>query len=170
MSKGRFSRNMSEYRITESESESKALALLAYYGIRAERGLYVPKFDQLECEKCGSEGADPTLPAFLKAEEFKPTVTASPCKGCGGTSYKLPWYVVDLTFSRRCKIIGEVKGTKSSADDPKKIAWLRAHGYWPVIIRNEMVAQPEDFKAVCQALAIAVGTDKPDKLWEVELA
>lgn len=160
---------MSAHRITESDSETRALDLLAYYGIAAERGLYVPRSDELTCVKCGAEVSDPAIPPFLRAEEFSHRIGSAPCAVCGCARFDLPWFVVDLTFSRKRRIIGEVKGAKSSASDPKKMGWLRAHGYMVVVIRNEMVASPEDFKALCQALALSVGTSKPERLYEVEI-
>ena len=39
-----------------------------------------------------------------------------------------------------------------------------------VAIPNEMTKDPLAFRALCQALALAVGTSKPEKIWEIEIA
>jgi hypothetical protein len=51
----RFSRNYSEFRIGETDSETRFLATANYYGIHLERNVLAMDWSKLRCEGCGYE-------------------------------------------------------------------------------------------------------------------
>jgi len=67
--------------------------------------------------------------------------------------------------SREKRIVIEVSGKKSSIHGRTKVDFYRRAGIRWVEVTNETVRSPEAVRAICQALAMLVGTSHPERVW-----
>src|SRR5208283_4738070 len=106
----RFSRNYSEFRVGQTDSESAFLASLNWYGIAAERDCRIVDWFSVRCSKCGEE-------FFLESSDapivgpHDPLPSAN-CPKCGGDAIPRA-YLPDLVVSREKRIVIEISGAKS---------------------------------------------------------
>jgi hypothetical protein len=78
-------------------------------------------------------------------------------------------YAPDLVASRSRKIVVEDCGEKSSVRDAAKMGFYRANGFSVVTVPNGVADDPEYSRPVMQLLALACGSDHPERLFAPEL-
>src|SRR5271157_5888919 len=163
----RFSRNLSEFRTGETDSETRLLATGNHYGIRLERNVLVLDWSALRCANCGHEADKP----YDQEAVFARTLTevALECPKCHTKSLVPNAYAPDLVASRERKIVIEVYGAKSSIDGAAKMEFCRANGFTAVTVPNEVADDPEHSKPIFQLLALLCGSEHPERLFTPEL-
>jgi len=163
----RFSRNRSEFRKSETDSETRFLAAANYYGIHLERNVLALDWSRLRCEDCGHEagGASDQGVAFARTL----AEIALECPKCGKKSLVPRAYAPDLVASRKLKIVVEIYGEKSSIKDTKKMEFYRANGFTAVTVPNEVAENSEYSKPIFQILTLICGSDHPERLFMPEL-
>ena len=83
---------------------------------------------------------------------------------CGSNSIPRA-FLPDLVLSRERRVVVEISGKKSSIHDRAKVDFYnRAEVCW-VEVTNETVISPAAVKAICQALALSVGTSHSERVW-----
>ncbi len=165
MNPNRFSRNLSEYRASQTESEASFLASLNWYGIAAERDCRIVDWSSVRCTKCRAEfTVDGAEALIIGPHDPLPTTK---CHECGGDAVPRA-FLPDLVLSRKRMGVVEISGKKSSIHDRAKVDFYnRADVCW-VEVANETVRLPDAVKAVCQALALSVGSAHPERVWGCE--
>lgn len=68
-------------------------------------------------------------------------------------------------MSREKRIVIEISGKKSSIHGRTKVDFYNKVGIRWIEITNGMTKSPEAVKAVCQALALSVGSSHPERIW-----
>jgi hypothetical protein len=72
--------------------------------------------------------------------------------------------------SREKRIVIEIPGAKSSIHDRSKVDFYYRAGIRWIEFTNETVKSPMAVKAICQALALPVGSSHPERVWSCEEA
>ena len=85
------------------------------------------------------------------------------CPECGGDAVPRA-FLPDLVLNRKRRIIVEISGAKSSIHDKAKVDFYNRAGICWVEVTNEAARSQEAVKAICQALALSVGTSHPEKV------
>jgi hypothetical protein len=70
--------------------------------------------------------------------------------------------------SREKRIVIEVSGKKSSIHGRTKVDFYSRAGIRWVEVTNETVKFSMAVKAICQALAVSVGSSHPERVWSCE--
>lgn len=163
----RFSRNYSEFRRSETDSETKFLAAGNYYGIHLERNVLALDWSKLRCENCGyaTDGSQGSNQPFARTL----AEVAVGCPKCSKKALVPRSYAPDLVASGQRKIVVEVYGAKSSVKDAAKMEFYRANGFTAVIVPNEVADNPEWSKPIFQLLALVCGADHPERLFAPEI-
>ena len=86
------------------------------------------------------------------------------CPECGGDSTPRA-FLPDLVLSRKRRTVVEISGKKSSIHDHAKVDFYNGAGVRWVEVTNETVTSPDAVKAICQALALSVGTSHSERVW-----
>ena len=89
------------------------------------------------------------------------------CHQCGEDAVPRA-FLPDLVLSRKRRIVVEISGKKSSIHDRAKVNFYNRAGIRWIEVTNETARLPEAVKAVCQALAMSVGTSRPERVWGYE--
>ncbi len=89
------------------------------------------------------------------------------CEKCGGAASPRA-FLPDLVVSREKRVVIEISGTKGSIHDPVKVAFYYRAGIRWIEVTNETVKSAMAVKAVCQALALSVGSSHPERVWSCE--
>jgi hypothetical protein len=161
----RFSRNYSEFRVGQTGSEAAFLASLNWYGIAAERDCRIVDWSSVRCSKCGEEFAvERTDAPIIGPQDSLPTTS---CEKCGGEAIPRA-FLPDLVVSREKRIVIEISGSKSSIHNSSKVAFYYRVGIRWIEVTNETVRSAMAVKAVCQALALSVGSSRPERVWSCE--
>jgi hypothetical protein len=79
-------------------------------------------------------------------------------------------YAPDLVASRKCNIVVEIYGGKSSVKDAAKTEFYGINGFEAVTVPNDVADNAEYSKPIFQLLAIIFGSDHPERLFATELA
>ncbi len=163
----RFSRNRSEFRVSQTDSEASFLASLNWYGIAAERDCRIVDWSSMKCSKCGREfSVERTDAPIIGPHDTLPSVA---CESCGGDA--LPRvYLPDLVVSRERRVVIEVSGTKSSIHVRSKVDFYYKHDIRWIEVTNDTVKSAEAVKSICQALALSVGSSRLERIWSCEEA
>jgi hypothetical protein len=77
-------------------------------------------------------------------------------------------FLPELFVSREKRIIIEVSGKKSSIHDRSKVDFHYRAGIRWVEVTNETVSSAMAVIAICQALALSVGSSHPERVWSSE--
>jgi hypothetical protein len=161
----RFSRNYSEFRVGQTGSESAFLASLNWYGIAAERDCRIVDWSSVRCSKCGEESAvERTDAPIIGPQEALPSVS---CEKCGGAATPRA-FLPDLVVSREKRVVIEISGAKSSIHDRSKMDFYYSHDVRWIEVTNEVVKSSEAVRAICQALALSVGSSHTGRLWGIQ--
>ena len=166
----RFSDTYSAHRVGETTAEGRMLAFFNYYGIWAETKLLALDWSYMVCRNCKRDEAfsfgKPDAPLFVHSlDEIEP----DECPNCDGKTYPQS-YAPDFVHDRKRKVVSEVYGAKSSTFDRAKLGFYRRAGITMIPIPNELTEEPKSARALCTAMAVILGTDKQDRLWEAEIA
>ena len=165
MNQNRSSRSRSEFRVSQTESETSFLASLNWYGIAAERDCRIVDWSSVRCPSCKAESAADRADApIIGPHDALPSVS---CQKCGGAAVPRA-FLPDLVVSREKRFVIEVSGKKSSIHDRTKVDFYRRAGIRWVEVTNETVKSPEAVRAICQALAISTGSSHPERVWSRE--
>ena len=170
--KGSLNATMSAYRVSETTSEGRMLALFSYYGIWAETKMLALDWEDLYCEGCHGlltatkEDGYPK-PLFVSSLE---EVAPNTCFDCHKKAVRPRVYLPDFILDKKRKIVAEVYGEKSSTFDKAKLDYYRRAGITMIPVPNELTKEPKSAKALCAALALALGSDHPERLTEAEIA
>ena len=141
------------------------LASLNWYGIAAERDCRIVDWSSVRCSKCGEEFAvERTDAPILGPHDALPSVR---CSKCGGDAIPRV-YLPDLVVSREKRVVIEISGAKSSIHDRSKVDFYYKTGIRWIEVTNETVKSAEAIRAICQALALSVGTSRPERVWSCE--
>ena len=62
----------------------------------------------------------------------------------------------------------EIQGEKSPIHDPDKVDSYYRGGIRWIEVANEIVRSAVAVRAVCQALAVSVGSSHPERVWNCE--
>jgi len=161
----RFSRSYSEFRVSQTNAETSFLASLNWYGIAAERDCRILDWSSVRCSKCGAEFAiERTDAPIIGPHDSLPSVS---CESCGCDAIPRA-YLPDLLASREKRIVIEISGAKSSIHDRSKVDFYYRHDIRWIEVTNETVTSSEAVRAICQALAISVGSSHPERVWTSE--
>ena len=161
----RFSRNYSEFRVGQTDSEAAFLASLNWYGMAAERDCRIVDWSSVRCSKCGNEFlVERTDAPIIGPQDALPSVS---CPRCGGDAIPRA-YLPDLVVSREKRIVIEISGAKSSIHVRSKVAFYYTAGIRWIEVTNETVRSAMAVKAICQALALSVGSSRPERVWSCE--
>jgi predicted Zn finger-like uncharacterized protein len=116
----------------------------------------------VRCPSCKAEFAvDRKDAPIVGPHDALPSVS---CEKCGGAAVPRA-FLPDLVVSREKRIVIEVSGKKSSIHGRTKVDFYRRAGIRWVEVTNETVRSPEAVRAICQALAMLVGTSHPERVW-----
>ncbi len=74
----------------------------------------------------------------------------------------------DLVVSREKRIVIGISGAKSSIHDHSKVDFYYRAGIRWIEVTNETVRSAMAVKAICQALALSVGSSRPERVWSCE--
>lgn len=159
----RFSRNYSEFRTTETDSETRFLATANYYGINLERNVLALDWSRLSCESCGHEAEDALDQGVAFTRTF--AEVALECPKCGKKAWVPKAYAPDLVASRKRRIVIEIYGEKSSVNDPAKMGFYRENGFTAVTVPNIIADNSEYSKPIFQLLALVCASDHPGRLF-----
>ncbi|MDV3278536.1 MAG: hypothetical protein LYZ69_08780 [Nitrososphaerales archaeon] len=158
----RFSRNYSEFRVSQTEAESSFLASLNWYGIAAERDCKIVDWSSVRCTHCKAEfaveGGEATI---IGPHDPLPTTK---CHECGEDAVPRA-FLPDLVLSRKRRIVVEISGKKSSIHDRPKVDFYNKAGIRWIEVNNETAKSAEAVRAICQALALSVGTSHLERVW-----
>ena len=168
--KGSLNATMSAYRVSETTSEGRMLALFSYYGIWAETKMLALDWMDSTCPNCSIEyPTSPTdKPLFIRSLDAVRTIGAW-CIEDDAPVYPQA-YAPDFVLDKKRKIVAEVYGEKSSTFDKAKLDFYRRAGVAMIPVPNELTKEPKSAKALCAALALALGSDHPERLTEAEIA
>ena len=164
-SSNRFSRGYSEFRTGTTDSETSFLASLNWCGIAAERDCRIVDWSSVRCASCKAEFAVEGGEAMIIGPH-DPLPTTK-CPECGSEAVPRA-FLPDLVLSRKMRIVVEISGKKSSIHDRAKIDFYNRVGVCGVEVTNETASSPDAAKALCQALALSVGTSRPGRVWVSE--
>jgi hypothetical protein len=89
------------------------------------------------------------------------------CPKCGGDAIPRA-YLPDLVVSREKRIVIEISGAKSSIHNRSKVDFYYKHGVRWIEVTNETVKSAMAVKAICQALALSVGSSHAERVWSCE--
>ncbi|MDV3278244.1 MAG: hypothetical protein LYZ69_07245 [Nitrososphaerales archaeon] len=89
------------------------------------------------------------------------------CFECGGEAVPRA-FLPDLVLSRKRRVVVEISGKKSSIHDRAKVDFYNRAGVCWVEVTNETARSPDAVKAICQALALSVGSSHPERVWACE--
>ena len=119
----------------------------------------------VRCSKCGEEFAvERTDAPILGPHDALPSVR---CSKCGGDAIPRV-YLPDLVVSREKRVVIEISGAKSSIHDRSKVDFYYKTGIRWIEVTNETVRSAMAVKAICQALALSVGSSRPERVWSCE--
>lgn len=122
-------------------------------------------WSSVRCAHCRAEFAVEDGEAMIiRPHDPLPTTK---CPECGGDVPPRA-FLPDLVLSRKRKIVVEISGKKSSIHDKTKVDFYNRAGVRWVEVTNETANSPDAVKAVCQALALSVGTTRPEKVWSCQ--
>ncbi len=161
----RFSRNLSEYRASHTDAESSFLASLNWYGIAAERDCRIVDWSSVRCASCKTEFALEGGEASILGPHDELPVAS--CHACGGKGIPRA-FLPNLLISREKRVVIEISGKKSSIHDRAKVDFYYREGIRWIEVTNETAKSPTAVKAVCQALAVLVGSSHPERIWGYE--
>ena len=138
------------------------MASLNWYGISAERDCRIVDWSSVRCMGCKAEfAAEGGEAVIIGPHDHLPK---SRCPDCGSNSTPRA-FLPDLVLSRERRVVVEISGKKSSIHDRAKVDFYnRAEVCW-VEVTNETVSSPDAVKAICQALALSVGTSHSERVW-----
>jgi hypothetical protein len=108
----------------------------------------------VDCTDAPIIGPHDALPAFR-------------CEKCGGDATPKA-FLPDLVVSREKRIVIEISGKKSSIHDRSKVDFYNKAGIRWIEVTNETAKFPTAVKAICQALALSVGSSHPERVWSAE--
>jgi len=166
----RFSDTYSAHRVGETTAEGRMLAFFNYYGIWAETKLLALDWTDIKCRRCRA----PYVPRFAISEPLfvgsLGETSGYYCVNCKTPSAWPQSYAPDFVHDRKRKVVSEVYGAKSSTFDRAKLGFYRRAGITMIPIPNELTEEPKSARALCTAMAVILGTDKQDRLWEAEIA
>jgi hypothetical protein len=74
-------------------------------------------------------------------------------------------FLPDLVVSREKRIVIEISGAKSSIHERSKVDFYYKHDIHWIEVTNETVKSPTTVKAIYQALAMSVGSSRPERVW-----
>lgn len=135
------------------------------YGIAAERDCRIVDWSSVRCtdrrDESSVDGAEATI---IGPHDPLPTTK---CPECGSDSIPRA-FLPDLVLSRKGRIVVEISGKKSSIHDRSKVDFYNRAGIRWIEVTNETARSPEAVKAICQGLALSVGTSRPERVWEYE--
>ena|GEM_PF-5384629 len=89
------------------------------------------------------------------------------CEKCGGAASPRA-FLPDLVVSREKRVVIEISGSKSSIHDRSKVAFYYKQGIRWVEVTNGTVKSAEAVRAISQALALSVGSSRPERVWSCE--
>ncbi len=89
------------------------------------------------------------------------------CPECGENAVPRA-FLPDLVLSRKRRVVVEISRKKSSIHERNKVDFYNRAGIRWIEVTNETVRSPEAVKAVCQSLALSVGTSHPERVWGYE--
>ena len=163
----RFSGRFSDFRKSQTDSETRFLSTANYYGGHLERNVLALDWSTVRCESCGHE-VEETSEARLPFARALSEV-ALECPSCGKTALIPKAYLPDLVASRRMKLVIEIYGEKSSVKDAAKMGFYRANGFTAVTVPNAVADDAECSKPIFQLLALTCGSDHPERLYAPEI-
>jgi len=138
------------------------LASLNWYGISAERDCRIVDWSSVRCTGCKAEYAvEGGEVVIIGPHDPLPT---SKCPECGSNSTPRV-FLPDLVLNRERRVVVEISGKKSSIHDHAKVDFYNGAGVRWVEVTNETVTSPDAVKAICQALALSVGTSHSERVW-----
>ena len=91
------------------------------------------------------------------------------CPRCSKKTLIPKAYAPDLVASRNLRIVIEIYGAKSSANDAAKMGFYRANGFTAVAVPNEVADNPHYSKPIFQLLALVCGSNHPERLFAPEI-
>jgi DNA-directed RNA polymerase subunit RPC12/RpoP len=122
-------------------------------------------WSSVRCSKCGEEFSVERADApILGPHDTLPSVN---CPKCGGDAIPKA-YLPDLVVSREKRIVIEISGAKSSIHTRSKVDFYYKHDIRWIEVTNETAKSAAAVKAICQALAISVGSSRPGRVWSCE--
>jgi hypothetical protein len=122
-------------------------------------------WSSVRCSSCKAEFAvDRADAPILGSHDALPSVS---CEKCGGAAVPRA-FLPDLVVSREKRIVIEVSGKKSSIHGRTKVDFYRRAGIRWVEVTNETVRSAAAVKAICQALAVPIGSSHPERVWSCE--
>ena len=162
----RFSGRYSDFRKSQTDSETRFLSTGNYYGIHLERNILALDWSRVRCESCRyeAEGTSEGNVAFARSL----AEVALECPICGKPSLVPGSYLPDLLVSRSRKIVIEIYGEKSSVKDAAKMEFYRTNGFTAVTVPNAVADDAECSKPIFQLLALICGADHPERLYVPE--
>jgi hypothetical protein len=95
------------------------------------------------------------------------TLPTPKCQKCGSNAFPRV-FLPDLVVSREKRLVIEISGKKSSIHDRSKVAFYNKQRIRWIEVTNETVKSPMAVKAICQALALSVGSSHPERIWSCE--
>ena len=163
----RFSGRLSDFRKSQTDSETRFLSTANFYGIHLEMNVLALDWSHMKCQYCGRESDESAGPHDAFA--YNLSEVAAECPTCHGRAVVPRAYAPDLVASRKHKVVIEVYGERSSAKDPAKMGFYRANGFTAVTVPNAVADDPECSKPVFQLLALVCGSDHPERLYAPEI-
>ena len=122
-------------------------------------------WSSVRCSKCGQEFSTGRVDApIVGPHDTLPSVS---CPKCGGASVPRA-YLPDLVLSGEKRVVVEISGAKSSIHDRSKVDFYYKHDIRWIEVANEVVKSAEAVRAICQALALSVGSPRPERIWSCE--
>ena len=122
-------------------------------------------WSSVRCSKCGEESAvERTDAPIIGPQEALPSVS---CEKCGGAATPRA-FLPDLVVSREKRVVIEISGAKSSIHDRSKMDFYYSHDVRWIEVTNEVVKSSEAVRAICQALALSVGSSHTGRLWGIQ--
>ena len=163
----RFSRSFSDYRVGETDSETRFLSTGNYFGVHLERNVLALDWTRVRCEGCGfeEEGTAEGRPPFARSL----SEVALECPRCGKYSLVPSAYMPDLFASGSRRVVIEIYGAKSSVKDAAKMEFYRTNGFTAVTVPNAVADDAEYSKPIFQLLALICGSDHPERLYAPEV-
>ena len=162
----RFSGRYSDFKVSQTDSETRFLATGNYYGIHLERNVLALDWSRLRCENCGheAEGAVKGRPTMARVL----SEVASVCPRCSKKALVPAAFAPDLVASSKHRLIVEIYGEKSSVKNVAKMEFYRVNGFTAVTVPNAVADDPEWSKPIFQLLAVVCGSDHPERLFTPE--
>ena len=119
----------------------------------------------MRCSQCKAEFEVDFDDAFVISPSDP--LPAFRCEKCDGSAIPKA-FLPDLVVSREKRIVIEISGKKSSIHDRAKVDFYNKAGIRWIEVTNETTKSPTAVKAICQALALSVGSSHPERVWSAE--